>query len=202
MKTISVWSLILVFAAALMPGRAQESATQQQIDKLTGQLQDMTDTVESQRKHIEALEKEISELREKVDTPVANDYVNRDDLRKVVDQMNDIDKKRQDDRELILAQIQKLANAPVALPPPQTHHSEHSNITPGDTGSGNDTSAAPDKGHYYEVKKGDSLSLIVKAYQDQGVKVTMRQVLKANPGLDPNKLYAGKKIFIPDPAVK
>jgi LysM repeat protein len=199
MKTISVWSLILVFGAALLPVRAQESAAQQQIDKLTGQLQDMTETVESQRKHIEALEKELSELREKVNTPVANDYATRDDLRKIVEQVNDLDKKRLDDRDLILAQIDKLAKAAaVPLPPPPRHPDRPT----GDTGSGPDTPTTPDKGHYYEVKPGDSLSLIVKAYKDQGVKVTMKQVLKANPGLDPNKLLAGKKIFIPDPAVK
>ena len=44
------------------------------------------------------------------------------------------------------------------------------------------------------------LSIIVKAYRDQGIKVTADQILKANPGLDPKNLIVGKKIFIPAPA--
>ena len=46
------------------------------------------------------------------------------------------------------------------------------------------------------------LEAMWKAYRDKGVKVTTAQVLKANPTLDANKLYVGKKIFIPDPAAK
>jgi phage tail protein X len=30
----------------------------------------------------------------------------------------------------------------------------------------------------------------------------VREILAANPGLDANKLYVGKKIFIPDPSAK
>jgi nucleoid-associated protein YgaU len=62
--------------------------------------------------------------------------------------------------------------------------------------------ATPQNGYEYTVKAGDSLSAIAKAYRDQGVKVTTTQILKANPGLDANKLFSGKKIFIPDAAAK
>jgi LysM repeat protein len=57
----------------------------------------------------------------------------------------------------------------------------------------------PDKGFEYEVKKDDTLSLIVKAYRDNNIKITMDQVLKANPGLKPEKMRVGQKIFIPAP---
>jgi len=52
------------------------------------------------------------------------------------------------------------------------------------------------------VKDGDTLGGIAKKYKSQGVKVTTTQILKANPGLNPNALYVGKKIFIPDPNAK
>jgi phage tail protein X len=32
--------------------------------------------------------------------------------------------------------------------------------------------------------------------------VTTAQILAANPGLNPNSLIVGKKIFIPDPSAK
>jgi len=72
--------------------------------------------------------------------------------------------------------------------------------------SGGDTPpagpATPQNGYEYAVKEGDTLGSIAKAYRAQGVKVTTTQILKANSGLDPNKLYVGKKIFIPDPNAK
>jgi LysM repeat protein len=52
------------------------------------------------------------------------------------------------------------------------------------------------------VQKGDTLPAIAKAYREQGVKVTTAQIIKANPNVDPNKLFIGKKIFIPDPNAK
>jgi LysM repeat protein len=47
------------------------------------------------------------------------------------------------------------------------------------------------------VKNGYTLITIAKAYQEQGVKVTVDDILKANPGLDPKKLKIGQKVFIP-----
>ena len=40
----------------------------------------------------------------------------------------------------------------------------------------------------HRVEKGQTLSLIVQAYREKGIKVTMDQVLKANPGLKPEKI--------------
>jgi LysM repeat protein len=43
------------------------------------------------------------------------------------------------------------------------------------------------------------LSAIVEAYRTKGIKVTLKQVLEANPNLNEKKLYVGQKIFIPLP---
>jgi len=202
MKKISLWVLTLVFTASL--AWAQDAATQQQLDKLSGQIQDMLEAQAQQSKRIDALDKEISDLRDKVNTPVANDYVSHDELKKIADQISEVDKKRQDDSDMIATQISNLAKAAAVAPPPPVYHSSSTTTTStGDgSGSGPDTTSTPQNGYYYEIKSGDTLSLVVKAYRDKGVKVTSKQVLKANPGLDPNKLYVGKKIFIPDPSAK
>ena len=44
----------------------------------------------------------------------------------------------------------------------------------------------------YRVKNGDMLSAICKTYG-----LRQKKVLELNPGLDPNKLYAGRKIKLP-----
>lgn len=193
MRKISLWILISAFAIATTASvRAQqEDATQQQLDKISGQIQDLIDAQAVQGKRIDALEKEISELRDKANTPAVSDSASVEDLKKLADDVREIDKKRQDDKELILNEIEKV-----------------SKITAGSGGkkasqaSAETPPAGPMKGYDYVVKAGDTLGIIAKAYRDQGVKVTTGQILKANPGLDPNKLYIGKKIFIPDPNAK
>ena len=105
MKKISVWLSILVFTAALAP--AQESATQQQLDKLSGQIQDVQDALRLQDQRIAALEKQVGELRDKVNTPASTpDYASNADLKKLAEQVQEIDRKRADDREVILSQLE------------------------------------------------------------------------------------------------
>lgn len=198
MKKISLWLLTLVFTTSL--AWSQETATQQQLDKLNGQIEDLTGTVEVQRKRIDALEREINELREKVNTPVAHeDYASRGDLKKLAEQVQEIDRKRSDDRELILAQIEKLGKAAAVTPLPPPRRTTSTPKPPSDDAG---TAAVPAKGYEYEVKPGDNLGLIIRAYRDQGVKVTKAQIIKANPKMNPDVLIPGKKIFIPDASAK
>ena len=198
MKKILLWLAVLVFTLSL--ARGQNTATQQQLDKLNGQIEDLTGTVEVQRKRIDTLEKEISELREKVNTPaVHEDFASRTDLRKLAEQVQEIDRKRLDDRDLILKEIEKLGKAAASVPPPTQLRKITS--TPKATEDPG-TSAGPTKGYEYEVKPGDNLGLIIKAYRDQGVKVTKSQIIKANPKMNPDVLIPGRKIFIPDPTAK
>ena len=47
------------------------------------------------------------------------------------------------------------------------------------------------------VKPGETLSAILQACRDQNIKVTQKQIIDANPGLKPDLLRPGQKIFIP-----
>ena len=189
---------MLVLTAPLAP--AQESATQQQIDKLSGQIQDLLETQAQQGKRLDAIDREINELREKVNSPVVNESASNADLKKLAQQVQEIERKRADDHETVVAQLDKLgkavATAPVTpLPKPRTS-------TPKPAVDDTSAPAVPQKGYEYEVKQGDTLGLIVKAYRDQGVKVTKTQIIKANPKINPDVLIPGKKIFIPDASAK
>src|ERR1039458_10342455 len=93
MKRILVWFLVLSFSLAA--ARAQDDATQQQINELNGRIQNLTDSQTVQAKRITALEKEIGELRDKSSQPGTTDTANADDLKKLADQVQEIDKKRQ-----------------------------------------------------------------------------------------------------------
>lgn len=197
MKKISFWILALVFIASA--ALAQDAATQQQLDKLSGQIQDLTDSQVRFGQRLDALEKEITDLRDKVSTPVVNDYATHAELKALVDQMQEIDQKRKADTENIARQIENLAKAAAMAPPPEIHaHETPKTETTPDTAA----STAPQKGYEYEIKQGDTLGLIIKAYRDKGVKVKKSQIIAANPKMNPNVLLPGKKIFIPDPNAK
>jgi nucleoid-associated protein YgaU len=120
-------------------------------------------------------------------------------LKKLAVQVQEIDQKRADDRELILKNIEKISKVAAGGDTPPVR--PHKPATPADD-TATPAPAPAQNGYEYVVKSGDTLGLIAKAYREQGVKVTTAQILKANPGLDANKLYVGKKIFIPDPNAK
>ena len=191
MKRILLWTCVFTFAVAGV--RAQDTGTQQQLDKISGQIQDLIETQAQQSKRIDALEKELSDLAAKVNTPQVNDSASTADLKKLADAVQEIDRKRLADKELILANLEKLSKISVAEPRP--HRT-------GTTPKTSDTPAVAQNGYDYVVKEGDTLGLIAKAFKEKGVKVTTGQIIKANPGLNPNAIYVGKKLFIPDPAAK
>lgn len=205
MKRTSIYFFIFALAVAVVsPAHAQDAATQQQLDKLSGQIQDLTDAQLQQSKRLDAIEKEISDMGDKVNSqPAANNYASTDDLKKLADAVKEVDRKRQEDNQKILQTLEQLSKVSGGSSP--KHHAAAA--TPVDTTtSGGDTStpaaSGPQKGYYYTVAAGDYISTIAKAYRAQGVKVSSDDILKANPGLDPAKLYVGKKIFIPDPNAK
>ncbi len=197
MRKISLWLVLLTLTVCT--ARGQDAATQQQLDQLSGQLQDLSTALGVQNKRMDALEKEISDLRDKVNQPPANDSASVDDLKKLAAQVQEIDRKRQADNELILKQIEKIAKAAGSSPAGRKSAAAG---TPVPAESPAATAGGPQKGYEYSIAAGDTVSAIARAYRNQGVKVTTEQILAANPGLDPKSLVVGKKIFIPDPNAK
>jgi LysM repeat protein len=57
----------------------------------------------------------------------------------------------------------------------------------------------PQKGYYHTVESGETLTMICAAYRDQGVKVSVSQVRKANGLSVDSVLHIGQKLFIPKP---
>jgi hypothetical protein len=201
MRTISVWICLATLTLLFTPrAPAQDAATQAQLDKITGEIQDIQDSLNSQDKRISAIEKKISDMEDKINTPEGNNYASADDLKKLAEQVQEIDKKRQQDNQKILDALEKLGNGGGS----HRSHAENS-VNPNPAGTGAETgesttssnSNGPQNGFEYTIQPGNYLTAIVKAYRAKGVKVTVDEVLKANPGLNPNRLVVGQKIFIP-----
>jgi LysM repeat protein len=201
MKRISFFLVAALLAAPGVSSRAQDAAVEERLDKLSARIDDLVATQELHRKQIEALEKQLNELQEQQSKPVAS-YATQDDLKrlaeKVQENLKEVDEKRVKDNELIAQKLEKLAKTLTASPPKKTSLAPPPVTTPTTGVGGQPTS--PEKGFDYVVKSGDSLSAIAKAYSAElKAKVTVKQILDANPGLKPEKMKEGQKIFIPAP---
>ena len=204
MRTFTLSFLIFAAVASAPFARAQapmpaaapagDDAMQQQIDKLSAQIQDFQDAQAAQGKRLDDLEKKVADMADKLNQPGGGGSVSADDVKKLSDQIQEVDKKRQSDNEAILKELEKLDKSlGVAPPPRKVTTPAASSGNPPATGTGE-----KQNGYYYEVKPHDTLAAIAKAYRDQKVNVTTTQIIAANPGLNPNNLQVGKKIFIPD----
>lgn len=151
------------------------------------------------RAKITSMEQEIQALRDAQAKPVDNSGV-QDELKRLADAIQEVDKKRQADKDAIAEEIRssigKIENsvgggAPAPTRTPRTKPSV-------------DTPAPNVDGYSYTVQEGDRLDLIVKAYnaeyRSKGLKtITMRQAREANPNVDWNRLRVGQKIVVPKP---
>ena len=173
--------------------RAQDAATEERLNKLTAQIQDVVEAQGTQSKRIEALAKELQAVQQELQNKPVADYASQSDVKELAAKLKEVDRKRQEDNDRILDELKKLGRnlgAGAGKKPATPKVSEEA--TP-------KAPVSPEKGFEHIVKSGQTLSAIVQAYKEQNVKVTMKQVLDANPGLKPEKMYVGQKIFIPAP---
>jgi len=173
--------------------RAQDAATEERLSKLNGLVQDLLEDKAHQKKQIESLAKELQSLREQMAKPAGN-FASEDDVRTLAKKLQEIDQKRVEDNERIVKEIEKLGKT-MSGPPA----GKKPRPTPEPANNPNPPGTAPEKGFEYTIASRDTLSTIVQAYKEKGVKVTVDQILKANPGLKEKSLKVGQKIFIPAP---
>jgi LysM repeat protein len=187
MKRISFLLLTALLAVPVI-SPAQDAATEERLNKLSAQIDVLIEAKDAQNKKIDDLQSQVRDLQSQVSKPSGN-YASAEDLKQVADAVKEVDKKRQQDNEKIVNEIEKLGKtlgggrgrsvAPTA------------STTPAVT-------VDPTSPHFeYPVQSGDTLSAIVKAYRDKGYKITMSQVLAANPGLKAENMKVGQKIIIP-----
>ena len=192
MKRILFFLIMLALCGA-RGLHAQDAATEEKLNRLTGLVQDLQEARDHQRKQIESLSREIQSLREQGSKPTGN-YATQDDLRTLAKKLQEIDQKRIEDNERIVKKIEKLGETLTSPPPGKKGKSTPA--PPENPSQGNTT---PENGFAHVVASGDTLSTIAQAFKEKGVKVTVDQILKANPGLVPEKMKVGQKLFIPAP---
>ena len=192
--------LTIFLTTTAMQLRAQDlGAMEERVKQLNGYVQDLLEDKANQKKQIEALAKEIQGLRDHQQNQPTTTYASQEDLRDQAKKLQELETKRKADRELILKELDKLGKAiaggPSSKPAKPTK-------PPANSGSPDNSSPSelPDKAVEHTIAAGDTLSNIAAAYsKEKGVKVTIEQIRKANPGIKDDKLKVGQKVLVPLP---
>jgi LysM repeat protein len=179
----------LLAVPAMAP--AQDAATEERLNKLSAQIDVLIEAKDVQNKKIDDLQSQIRDLQSQVSKPSGN-FASADDVKQLADAVKEVDRKRQEDNEKVLNELEKLGKtlggSGSRRPAPVLDTKPPVDVNPN----------AP---HFeYTVQSGDTLGAIVKAYKEKNIKVTLSQILAANPGLKPENMKVGQKIIIPAPA--
>ncbi len=190
-----IYFLLVTLALCAAPAaRGQDAATQERLDKLSGRIEDLTAGQEALKKQMNDLSRDIESLRDQLGKPNAS-YASQADLSRLAQAIKDVDQKRMDDAEKIHSELLKLRDLLKAPPPASRSRPAAISSEP----SASQQPAGNEKVFPYVIQPGDTLSAIVQAYKEKNIKVTVDQILKANPGLKPERMPVGQKIFIPAP---
>jgi len=191
-RVLFLLTVITTMATFSLP--AQDTALlEERIKQLKAIVDDLNEDKLNQKKQIEALAREVQSLRDQQSNQPKGNYASQEDLRALARQVQDIEDKRRSDREVILKEIENLGKASARA----AKIEKADKPAPKNTSSANDL---PDKAIEHTIASGDTLSTIAAAYsKEKGVKITLEQIRKANPGIKDDKLVVGKKILVPLP---
>ncbi len=173
--------------SALAQGSSLDTrALREDCRRLQSQLADLLEAHNALKSELSKFRSEVRQLRAQTATkdPAA---VTRADLEGLAKSIREVDRKRIQDKDLILKEMQALLRSTPtgAKPPTAPPHSE--------------------KGFDHTVEAGQTISAIIAAYntklkrQDVKKRITLKSVLDANPNLNPRTMRIGQSLFIPDP---
>jgi hypothetical protein len=174
---------------------ADREGAEERYRRLNTAVEGMLGAQAEQQKRLDALAAELGRMR--TDTARAgSDYVTRSELNELVKTIQEIDRKREADRRVILEELETLGKSLADLikgpgrraePPP----------TP------KATSASPSYQEFVEhtLQPRETIWALVTAYNEeyraQGKRTSEKLVLEANPRIRPEALQVGQKITIP-----
>jgi TolA-binding protein len=217
--------LFVLFCFATTGAFAQDAATVAAQREAEERERRMNSTVEELRRANSVQQVRIGELREEVGAlrrqviELENRFknsqigaVNSQDIRKVYDKMAEMEKARDADKKLVIEQMKKIeeiaSKPPIVIQTPAPARPE-----PKQTAKPDHTPTEPEMpeftGEYYpyKIQPKDTLLGIIAAFNAQlkekgKAPITLEQVRKANPKLNPNNLLVGREIRIPEPPNK
>lgn len=173
--------------------RAAEFVAQQQAEERYRRLYSIVEDLQAAnvllQQRIERLEGKLVISETKLRDQEANSAT-QDQLEalgeKFATELQKIEDKRVADNKRILTELTKMTNRPAPIPEPQ--------VTVKETAK-----PEPYTGPVFEVtiEQGYTLAGIAMKYREQGHNITVDDIMRANPGINPRRLKLGQTINIP-----
>jgi len=180
---------------------AEREYTESNFKQVNAKIELLQEALSTQQKRIGTLVNEVHTLREEVDRlKLRNESTaTQESIKRLADKIEEVDKKRRDDNELVLAQLKLIGKgltkpAPLKEPAPPPANTKQEDPAP------QPTDKTLDNGFTYKIKSGDTLVRIVKDLNAQGFKISVQRIMDANPKVNWKGLQIGQTIFIPQPA--
>lgn len=198
-RALAIWTCSLFAAVPLLAQTAPE--VEEKLERHTRDIEALIAANAELQRRVTALSAEVDRLREQQARAANNTAIEgvRDDLRKLAEKVQEVDRKRVNDMKEVTTQFDKLEQAI------KTAAKSAAPSRPTPAPAPEPTPRVQGPGLEYVVKPGDTLSVILTQanarFRADGLRnsVTQQQVVEANPGLDPNRIRTGQKIFIPQP---
>lgn len=204
-----------VFAQADAVALAAQREAEENLKRLSSAVQEVQEGQGKQQERISALAGEVEKLRSEV-AKANNNAATQDAISKLGAEIKKVDEARIADNKRIYSALEDLKKlilerptAPKmpAIPTGQVTGNLGTSTTGSGVSNGGTTSKAPvrnsgnatEEGYEYKIQSGDRLDLIVKAYRAQGINVTSKMIMDANPTVKWERLKIGQTIFIPKP---
>lgn len=123
MRLIRFGAFGIAVAMAANTTRLRAQITPEDIRQLQTRFQQAEESEERLRARIQRLEATVAELRSQIGdvrsvaASAGKEAVTQEQLRKVLDQLKELDRRRQEDNEKVVQQIKRLADLPAPPPP-------------------------------------------------------------------------------------
>jgi TolA-binding protein len=214
MNLAARWFIAFVLMALVSRTGFSQAELIEEVKRLAGEVADLRDANATQTRRITQMQKEIDSLREALReshdraTSKMGDFATREDLKKIIESIRDVDQKRESDRKLILEEFEKLGRTLAQPAERRSSNSRRNSQEKEKEKEPEETAAIEGTFLPYKVKDGQRLSDIIKEYngalKEQGrPSVNLDQVRRANPKIkNINNIFVGQEILLPVPEKK
>ncbi len=182
---------------------AEKQGVDEKFKQLAADIQSLRDANQLLLEKVSSLKDDLQQIRAE-QSRLAAAALGRDDLKPLAQRIEEVDKRRQDDKDAISEQLKTSEARLQKLFASAADTSARTPTPPAGPGATPAAPGTPD-GFSHTIKEHETFMDILKAFNDEfkskGMKtITLDQLEHANPGVDPKKLKIGQNIAIPHPA--
>ncbi len=187
----------LVRAQNTAAAEAAREEAEDRYKRLAAEVGNLKENLALVQQQISSLEKSLRELSDQV-SRANNNSATQEKINRLAEQLQKVDEARVADNKRFtetMEDLRKALKTAAAAPPSRPP------VTPPGSSRGPSTSSSAGNEECFEyvVQKGDTLSGIVKLYNQQNLKVTSKAIKEANPTVNWDKLKVNQKILVPKP---